>query len=57
VQRDCHERLRRAGAEVATVYGLDEALEQLESWGLLRTARPRGCEGNATQQCISIGNM
>jgi hypothetical protein len=31
-----HARLRAAGAEVATAYGLDEALQQLERWGLLR---------------------
>jgi hypothetical protein len=36
-QRITHEKLRRAGAEVATVYGSDEALEQLEGeWRLLR---------------------
>ena len=28
--------LAAAGAEVATAYGLDQALEQLNRWGLLR---------------------
>jgi hypothetical protein len=41
IQRDCHERLRRAGAEVATAFGLDEALEQLERWKLLRPTSNR----------------
>jgi hypothetical protein len=36
VQSVVHERLRRAGAEVAVAYGLDQALECLEGWGLLR---------------------
>jgi hypothetical protein len=36
VQRQVHDRLREAGAEVATAHGLDEALVQLERWGLLR---------------------
>ena len=31
-----HERLRKAGARVATAYGIDEAIAQLEAWGLLR---------------------
>jgi VRR-NUC domain len=31
-----HERLRRAGAEVAVAFGLDAALAQLEQWQLLR---------------------
>lgn len=30
------ERMRTAGATVATAVGLDAALEQLEQWGLLR---------------------
>jgi hypothetical protein len=30
------ERLRAAGATVATVYGLDEALDVLKDWGLIR---------------------
>jgi hypothetical protein len=30
------ERLRGAGANVATAYGLDDALAILESWGLIR---------------------
>jgi hypothetical protein len=36
VQRACHDALRRAGAEIATAFGLDEALAQLQRWGLLR---------------------
>jgi hypothetical protein len=36
VQRVTHERLREAGAEVATAIGIDEALAQLEQWRLLR---------------------
>ena len=35
-QADCHEKLHRAGAEVAVCYGLDQALRQLEQWQLLR---------------------
>src|SRR5262245_8038033 len=35
-QRECHERLRRAGAEVATTAGIDDALAVLEGWQLLR---------------------
>jgi hypothetical protein len=38
VQRDAHERMRAAGACVATAYGIDEALAQLEQWRLLRGA-------------------
>jgi hypothetical protein len=36
VQRVAHERLRAAGAHVATVYGIDAALVQLKRWHLLR---------------------
>ncbi len=39
-QRDVHERLRAAGAEVAVAVGLDEALQQLADWQLLRGAQP-----------------
>jgi len=35
-QRIAHDEMRAAGAEVATVVGIDAALEQLEGWGLLR---------------------
>jgi hypothetical protein len=38
VQRVTHERLRRAGATVATAFGLDQALAQLVRWDLLRGA-------------------
>jgi hypothetical protein len=40
-QRDAHAALRAAGAAVAVAYCLDAAIEQLESWGLLR-----GSSGN-----------
>lgn len=36
VQRVVHERLRAAGATVATATGIDAALEVLDGWGLLR---------------------
>jgi hypothetical protein len=36
VQRLTHGRMREAGAHVATVYGLDEALAQLADWRLLK---------------------
>src|SRR5262249_16267056 len=39
VQRVVHERLRRAGAEVAVAFGLEEALAQLTAWGILRGNR------------------
>jgi hypothetical protein len=32
----CHQAMRRAGAEVTTVYDVDEALDRLAEWGLLR---------------------
>jgi VRR-NUC domain-containing protein len=35
-QRRTHEDMRRAGAFTATCYGVDDALLQLETWGLLR---------------------
>jgi hypothetical protein len=41
VQRDAHAALVAAGAEVAVAYGLDDALGQLEAWGLLRGS----CQG------------
>ena len=31
-----HDAMRRAGAAVSTVYDVDEALERLSEWGLLR---------------------
>jgi VRR-NUC domain len=36
VQKACHAELREAGAEVAVAHGVDEALAQLEEWGLIR---------------------
>ena len=33
---EMHAQLRAAGVEVAVAYGLDEALEQLKLWALLR---------------------
>jgi hypothetical protein len=38
VQRVAHERLRAAGACVAVAYNIDEALERLTAWGLLKGA-------------------
>jgi hypothetical protein len=35
-QRECHEQMRAAGAEVATAVGIDAALAQLAEWRLLR---------------------
>lgn len=35
-QHECHAQLRAAGAEVAVAFNIDEALEQLEAWNLLR---------------------
>jgi hypothetical protein len=35
-QREAHDELRRAGAEVATAVGIDDAIGQLERWQLLR---------------------
>jgi hypothetical protein len=35
-QRTAHMLMRAAGAEVEVAVGLDAALRQLESWGLLR---------------------
>ena len=35
-QSIAHAALRAAGASVVTTYGLDDALAQLERWGLLR---------------------
>jgi hypothetical protein len=35
-QRECQERMQAAGCKVATAVGLDQALAQLEAWGLLR---------------------
>jgi hypothetical protein len=35
-QRVTHEHMRRAGATVASARGIDEALAQLDAWGLLR---------------------
>jgi hypothetical protein len=37
-QKVVHAELRRAGAVVDTAYGLDEALDVLEAWGLIRAA-------------------
>jgi hypothetical protein len=35
-QHKAHDELRRAGAEVATAVGIDDAIGQLERWRLLR---------------------
>jgi hypothetical protein len=34
VQRTVHDRMRRAGAEVAACFGLDAALAAIDGWGL-----------------------
>lgn len=44
VQSEVHARMREAGAIVATAYGLDEALRQLEAWGVLRPDADRRAE-------------
>jgi hypothetical protein len=36
VQRVTHDHLRRAGAAVTVAFGFDDAIVQLERWGLLR---------------------
>jgi hypothetical protein len=36
-QHECHEALRAAGASVAIADNIDEALELLQSWEILRT--------------------
>ena len=38
-QIEVHKLLESAGAEVATGYGLDDALDWLETWGLLLGSR------------------
>ena len=35
-QRIAHDEMRAAGAEVAVAVGVDQALEQLEEWQMLR---------------------
>jgi hypothetical protein len=35
-QHEAHDELRRAGAEVATAVGIDDAIGELEQWQLLR---------------------
>ena len=35
-QAQAHEEMRAAGAEVATVFGIDDAIAQLQRWQLLR---------------------
>jgi hypothetical protein len=34
-QKECHRRLREAGATVAIAGGLDEAVSLLQAWGIL----------------------
>jgi hypothetical protein len=41
VQRDAHAALIAAGATVEVAYGLDNALAQMEAWGLVRGS----CQG------------
>ena len=50
-QINVHDRLRQAGAHVATAYGLDVAIRQLEAWHLLRgTAATRIAERPAQRE-------
>lgn len=35
-QITCHALMRKAGATVSTCFGLDQALDQLTEWGLLK---------------------
>jgi len=41
-QREMLAALKAAGAEAAVAWGLDEALEILERWGVLRASRSSG---------------
>jgi hypothetical protein len=36
LQEEAQDAMRRAGSKVVTVVGLDQALQQLESWQLLK---------------------
>ena len=36
-QKNCHLLMREAGANVETAYGIEQAIEQLAAWGLLRS--------------------
>jgi hypothetical protein len=55
-QNAAHAALRAAGATVVTSYGLDDALAQLERWGLLR-GKARHGDGSASGSlgCVSAG--
>jgi len=35
-QKNCHMLMREAGSYVETAYGIEQAIEQLAAWGLLR---------------------
>jgi hypothetical protein len=56
-QQACHAALKVAGAVVATAPGIDEALEQLERWNLLRGAMHMSKKGNpkATIETLALG--
>lgn len=46
-QKSCQVLMREAGAIVETAYGLDQAIEQLAAWGLLRSDVKVGRERSA----------
>ena len=46
-QKSCHVLMREAGAIVETAYGVDQAIEQLAAWGLLRSDVKVGRERSA----------
>jgi hypothetical protein len=48
-QIDAHAAMRAAGANVVTSYGVDAALTQLGTWGLLR-GRAAGSADHAREQ-------
>ena len=59
VQRLVHERLRKAGADVAVAHGIDQALAQLEAWNLLRhdVAKARGRHARTAIGIIGETNL
>jgi len=46
-QKNCQVLMREAGAIVETAYGIDQAIEQLAAWGLLRSDVKVGRERSA----------
>jgi hypothetical protein len=53
-QNAAHAALRAAGATVVTRYCLDDAVAQLERWGLLR-GRARDGSASGSLACVSAG--